>query len=347
MAGVHTERQLIVRVGLGATILLLLAAGAGFAYNDLSLRHYRRLHPAPGKLYPVDGYNMHLYCQGTGAPTILLEAGQGGDWTTWGPVQPGLEKITRTCSYDRAGLGWSDSRPGARDSNAIAEQLHRLIIAAQVQGPLLLVARSAGGLHARAYLHRYPQDIVGLVLIDASTPEQVERFPARVRANWDAYRRQLFWDRWLATFGVTRLRGRCGVGGWGASAPWSPADDDCFPVGLATARREAGDFTASAAETLRTGPFPSIPVLIFSQDPSLRTPGVPEAEQAETADIWNLLQEGLKNLSPHSRRIIVRGSPHHIEQYRPELLVAEISHLVQQLRGTALEMPNWGSTTTQ
>jgi pimeloyl-ACP methyl ester carboxylesterase len=342
----RTKRQLVARVGLGATILLTVVAGAGFAYNDLSVRHYRQLHPAPGKLYPVDGYQMHLYCVGTGSPTILLEAGQGGDWTTWGPVQPDVGKITRTCSYDRAGLGWSDSRPGARDSDAIAEQLHQLTLAANLQGPLLLVARSAGGLHARAYLDRYPQDIVGLVLIDASTPEQVERFPARVRASWDAYHRQLFWDRWLATFGVTRLRGKCGVGGWGASAPWSPADDDCFPLGLATARREAGDFTTSAAETLHTGPFPAIPVLIFSQDPSLRVPGTPDAEQAETAEIWNSLQEGLKRLSPRSRRIIARGSPHHIEQYRPELLIEEISRLVQQLRGAAPEAANWGSTTT-
>ena len=346
MAILRGKGRPISRVGIGAVLLLLAATAGGFAYNDLSIRHYRQLHPAPGKLYSVDGYQMHLYCTGTGEPTILLEAGQGGDWTTWGTVQPGLEKITRTCSYDRAGLGWSDSRPGARDSNAIAEQLHQLIEAAGLRGQLLMVARSAGGLHARAFLHRYPQDVAGLVLIDASTPEQVERFPARVRASWDAYHRQLFWDRWLATFGVTRLRGRCGVGGWGASAAWSPADDDCFPPGLATARREAGDFPASAAETLHTGPFPAIPVLIFSQDPSLRTPGVPEAEQAETAEIWNSLQEGLKNLSPRSRRIIAHDSRHHIEQYRPDLLVDEISHLVQQLRGTSPEPANWGSTTT-
>src|SRR5215472_6938469 len=235
MALLQPKAQLISRAGIGAVLLLLAAAAGGFAYNDLSIRHYRQLHPAPGKLYSVDGYQMHLYCTGTGEPTILLEAGQGGDWTTWGTVQPGLEKITRTCSYDRAGLGWSDSRPGARDSKAIAEQLHQLIEAAGLRGPLLMVARSAGGLHARAFLERYPQNVVGLVLIDASTPEQVERFPARVRASWDAYHRQLFWDRWLATFGVTRLRARCGVGGWGASAPWSPADDDCFPPGLVAA----------------------------------------------------------------------------------------------------------------
>ena len=346
MALLRGKAQIISRAGFGAVLLLLVAGAGGFAYNDLSIRHYRQLHPAPGKLYSVDGYEMHLYCTGTGEPTVLLEAGQGGDWTTWGTVQPGLEKITRTCSYDRAGLGWSDSRPGARDSKAIAEQLHQLLDAAGLRGQLLIVARSAGGLHARAFLDRYPQDVVGLVLIDASTPEQVERFPARVRAGWDAYHRQLFWDRWLATFGVTRLRGRCGVGGWGASAPWSPADDDCFPPGLATARREAGDFTASAAETLHTGPFPAIPVLILSQDPSLRTPGVPEAEQAETADIWNSLQEGLKNLSPRSRRIIARASHHHIEQDRPELVVEEISHLVQELRGRSPEPAHWGSTNT-
>ena len=232
---------------------------------------------------------MHLYCAGSGSPTVILEAGQGGDWTTWGLVQPGLEKITRTCSYDRAGLGWSDPRPGPRDSNAIAEQLHQLVVAADIRGPITIVARSAGGLHARAFLTRYPENVVGLVMVDASTPEQVEKFPARVQTGWNSFYRQLFWDRWLATFGVTRLRGKCGVGGWGASLPWSPADDDCFPLGIATGRREAGDFYTSAAEVQHTGPFPSIPILIMSQDPALRTPETPEAEQAETPEIWNSL----------------------------------------------------------
>lgn len=342
-------RSQIVRKRMLTSVLFLLSAlpAVGFLYNELSVRYYRHLHPPPGKLYVVDGYNMHLYCEGSGTPTILLEAGQGDDWTEWGKVQSDLAKVTRTCSYDRSGLGWSDARPGNRDSAAIADELHALLAVSGELGALLLVGRSAGGLHVRVFLSKYPENVVGLVLVDASTPEQVEEFPARVRAGWDQLRRQLFWNRWRAALGITRLLRRCGTGGIGASLPWSPADDDCVPGEIETARREARDFCLSASEARQTGPFPRLPILILSQDTSLRIPGTPEAQQAETAVIWNKLQEGLKRLSPRSRRIIAQGSPHHIESHRSELLVREVSRMALQVRGHYPEATNWQSTTIE
>jgi pimeloyl-ACP methyl ester carboxylesterase len=98
------------------------------------------------------------------------ESGLGDDARVWGKVQPELAKLTRVCSYDRSGLGWSDPRPGLRDSVTVANQLHGLLIAAGISGPVVLMGHSMAGCHMREYGSKYPGDIAGVVFVDAVTP---------------------------------------------------------------------------------------------------------------------------------------------------------------------------------
>ncbi|WP_084621399.1 alpha/beta fold hydrolase [Luteibacter yeojuensis] len=97
---------------------------------------------------------MHIYCAGSGSPTVVLEFGNGGDFTIWGKVQPALSRTTRTCSYDRAGFGWSEAQSGPRDASHIARQLKMLLNAAGIHEPIILVGHSAGGLYASARMGR-------------------------------------------------------------------------------------------------------------------------------------------------------------------------------------------------
>ena len=135
--------HIIRRIGLGLLGLVVVLGIAGAVWNALALRHYRGANPPPGKLYTVNGQPMHLYCTGTGAPTIVLESGRGEDFTVWAKVQPALSRTTRTCSYDRAGFGWSDAQPGVRDSDSIAGQLHALLLKAGIHTPVVLMGHSA------------------------------------------------------------------------------------------------------------------------------------------------------------------------------------------------------------
>ena len=89
-------------------LVCLLVVGTGTAYNALSLRHFRQIAGVPGRLFDMGGYSTHLYCTGTGSPTVLLSSGLGDDFTEWAKVQPVLSQQTRVCSYDRAGFGWSE-----------------------------------------------------------------------------------------------------------------------------------------------------------------------------------------------------------------------------------------------
>src|ERR1700740_2725174 len=109
--------RIIVRSFLSVIILL---AATGFIYENISEARDRRSNPMPGQLVDVGGYKMHIDCTGQGGPVVVLDAGLGDSYVSWHKVQPEIAKFTRVCSYDRAGLGYSDSSPNPRTSKVIA-----------------------------------------------------------------------------------------------------------------------------------------------------------------------------------------------------------------------------------
>jgi pimeloyl-ACP methyl ester carboxylesterase len=120
--------------------------------------------PAPlGKLVDVGGYRVHLYCTGTGSPTIVIVgAGYSFDW---GLVQPEVAKFTRVCSYDHSGIAWSDSGPKDSCSLRVSE-VHTALKSTGLAGPYVLVGHSLGGLVARVYAGQYPDEVAGIVFVD-------------------------------------------------------------------------------------------------------------------------------------------------------------------------------------
>jgi pimeloyl-ACP methyl ester carboxylesterase len=127
--------------------------------------------PAPGRLVDVGGRRLHLNCSGSGSPTVILEAGASAFALDWSLVQPGVARTNRVCSYDRAGLGWSDARPDVDTPARVVADLRRLLSAAGERPPLVLVGASWGGLYARLYLLDHAEDVAGLVLVDPSTED--------------------------------------------------------------------------------------------------------------------------------------------------------------------------------
>jgi len=158
-------------------VLILALAGLGAIYQATSEAGDRQAFPPIGELVDIGGRRLHLVCMGEGTPTVILEAGLGGTSTDWAWIQPEAAKATRTCAYDRAGMGWSDSGPAPRDAAAIVGDLNKLL-AATVEGPVVLAGHSYGGLYALAYAAAHPAEIGGVVLIDASHPNQWAGTPA-------------------------------------------------------------------------------------------------------------------------------------------------------------------------
>ena len=337
-------------VGFVAGGVLILAAAAGSAYNSLAARRLRAAHPPPGKLYSVGGHVMHLYCTGAGSPVIVAEPGLGDDWLGWQRVQPQLASVTRICSYDRAGLGWSDPRPGPRDALAIAGELHDLLQRAGITGPLVLMAHSAGGLYAREYAAKHQQQIAGLVLVDATPPESFDQVPgARTTPEqWQKLKRQVLWSRLRIATGIQRLTGRCRgypPRGLQAYRGWYDAEA-CRYSSIAAWMAEAEDFEKSGEKAAHTGPFGSLPILVISQDPDRPKAGWTDQEIAGNP-IWASLQENLKSLSLRSRRIIARGSGHRVQIDRPDVIVAAVTRMVLEIRGGEPPATAYGSTIVQ
>jgi len=121
------------------------------------------------------GRRLNLYCTGKGSPTVVFDSGVGGETVGWALVQPEIAKHTRACSYDRAGTGFSD--PGTRTGTSanIVDDLHRLLAAAAIAPPYILVGHSYGGMNVRHYKNHYPSEVVGMVLVDPSHEDWSER----------------------------------------------------------------------------------------------------------------------------------------------------------------------------
>jgi len=325
--------ELLARIGTTIVLLCLLAGGGGVAYNALSIRHYRRVAGVPGKLYNIGGYSMHLYCTGEGSPAIVLSSGLGDDFTGWAKVQPALSRHTKVCSYDRAGFGWSESRPGVQDANAISSQLHQLIEAAAVQRPFVLVGHSISGIYLRSYAAHYPGDVAGLVFVDGATPLQDDRIPKELLKLQEDQRRQMPWQKLLMTLGWYRLRGVCTSisPGFEAYSVWIKADS-CIPSQMDAMENELDAERASGEETIHAGPFGNLPILILSRDPNVLAPNCPAAVSKANSIAWSRMQEEAKGLSGQNRRIIAKGSDHYIQNDRPDLVNREIYSFVAMIR---------------
>jgi pimeloyl-ACP methyl ester carboxylesterase len=332
-----------------AALVLVGCLTASSLFNLLYLHHLKAHYPVPGNFYKVNDRTMHLYCSGAGSPTVLIEPGIGNSWLDWQKVQPELAKTTRVCTYDRAGLGWSETQPGPRDAVNIASQLQQLLQQAGEPGPFVLLGASAGGFYIREFYARYPDQIVGIVFSDASIPEQIWAIPNR--EDTDAKRKQrhrtAMWQWIREASGWERIRGRCEATlgpGMEAYANFGRAES-CRPAYSTTWLGEADGFSAAGEQAAQTHCCDQLPLLIISQDPDRPKPGWDAASIAANP-IWNRLQENLKTLSPHSRRIIARGSGHHVMFDRPDVIIAATRQLVTEIRQNTYDPQN-GTTVVQ
>jgi pimeloyl-ACP methyl ester carboxylesterase len=137
--------------------------------------------PGPlGKLVDIGGYRLHLYCTGRGRQTVLLSPG-GGDFSfDWYLVQQRVSVFTRVCSYDRADSAWSDPGPQPRTMRQEAYDLNLALHRAKERGPYILVGHSLGGLVMRIFAERYPETAVGMVLVDATSPDTTLGYNGRL-----------------------------------------------------------------------------------------------------------------------------------------------------------------------
>ena len=175
--------------------VLLFGVLAGVTFQSISNALERRRYPHPGRLVEVGNHQLHLYCVGEGLPTVVLEAPAGGLSMTWAWVQDEVASTTRVCSYDRAGLGWSEASDGRYDPMRAADDLHALLQRSGEHAPVILAGQEYGAALARLYADRFPREVAGLVLVDDPSERAGLDGSVRTAAAWP----------WLARVGLLRV----------------------------------------------------------------------------------------------------------------------------------------------
>lgn len=323
------EQWLVFSLGI-LTISLLV----GMIYQIVSQAADRRKYPPPGQRVDIGGFRLHLNCIGQGTPTVVMDAGAGAPSISWGLVSSELAKFTRVCTYDRAGFGWSDANLSAsRTSQQSVDELHLLLTQAEINPPYLLVGHSLGGINMRLYASQYPEEVVGLVLVDSShenqmTPELWKRITIM---SW-AY--QVL--RIVSYVGVVRLIGEMNLlpilktlkrdiqkYPLAVQALFDTFKSFCYrPDYWATASGEFANIKESFEGVQSVTSLGSLPLIVLSQ-------GSQDSQMSdERFQRWEALQLDLTKLSSNSQRIVAENSGHLIPLDQPELVVNVVRQLI-------------------
>ncbi len=253
------------------------------------------------QLVNIGSHRLEVVRAGTGSPTLVFEAGLGDTWEDWKPVWQQASQLSSVILYSRSGLGRSEPGPGDHSARTEMTELHQLIDSLHVQRPVILVARSYGGLLSRLYVSMYPHDVAGLVLVDGTHEQQVKRwgqidpkYPEQFRVYFDSVMKTM--------------------------KPGAERDET-----RETVRIQA----AGTVEGLT--PLPDIPIAVLtSMKPSSHPTYVNQTVRGH--DLWRAMHEEWAERSRYAEHIATVRSGHAIQEDQPELVIDAIRFVLDRVR---------------
>ena len=307
---------------LGRVVVLVTALIlAGTIYELVAEAADIQAYPPLGQMVDVGGYRLHINCIGTGSPTVVIDAGLGGWSLTWNSVQEEVAKTTRICTYDRAGMGYSEASPLPRTAQQFAIELHTLLERANISGPYVLVGHSLGGLTVRIFVHDYPTEVAGVVLIESMNPRQMGQ-PQTEIAPQASYQPSAFsLPFFLGRIGLVRVLAEP-LGLIQNLPAQTQSAYAAFAVTPRTVQEWVDEFTSvqvSLAQANAVSSFGDLPLIVLT------------AALNQQAD-WQTMQTELLPLSSNSQQMFADKSGHNMEIDQPEAAVAAIVSMISQLR---------------
>lgn len=308
--------------GLAIAALGLTAlAGSGALYEAIASRFDAA--PATGQLVDVGGHSLYIACEGNGQPTIVMDAGLGGSSLDWILVQSQLAQSARVCVYDRAGMGRSEPGPLPRSPGRIAEELHRLLDSAGIEGPYLLVGHSLAGKHVRMFAAAYPDDVAGMVLIDARSERMDLDASAAERDGMNSAL-----NARALLYAVTRQLGLVRL--FGASLTEAPklSPDAAHQLILRETQPSAiratvdeGLARAADDDALSATTLGNLPLVV-----------VASSDNMSTLARWPDAQEGLARLSSRGRLVVAEPSSHYVQFDQPGVVIDAVLSVLADAR---------------
>lgn len=321
--GSGSIRRLLLRSAVGVVCGAVALVAWGTLYEAASSAGDASTYPATGRWVEVDGHDLYLECRGEGSPTVVMDAGLGGSSLDWSLVQSDIAAKTRVCSYDRAGMGRSESGPLPRTPARLAGELHTLLEKGGLPGPYVLVGHSLAGKTIRLFAAAHPDEMAGLVLVDARSEYVDGLLPASEAGTFGAaLQAQGLLYSVARRIGLARAFAITLVG------------EDAVPPAIATQmvlqKTEPGAIEATTAEglartaddvTLATAMLGSLPLVVIAADASL-------------ADLpnWREAQERMAGLSTRGRLVVAAQSSHDVQLNQPTVVVDAIGSVVADVR---------------
>jgi pimeloyl-ACP methyl ester carboxylesterase len=298
----------------------------------------------PGQLVDIGGYRLHLNCTGNGSPTVLLEYGSTGNTMVWTLVQHELAKVSRVCSYDRAYEGWSDAGPGPQSMHQQVYEVHTLLRAAHIDPPYILVGWSLGGMIDRLYADEYPNEVIGVVLVDATHEDiafgdkpfrrmfagkpipPVQTMKSNPPVPLTADEQKQFEVRKARKLQESKAPPEYP---WNKLSPdelalWRFADTNSKPVSSTNGRQEGwlSEEFEQIHESRKTHPHPlgNIPLIVLAAGKGERNAHEP-ARAAELKD--------METLSTNSAQFVDENSGHGIPLENPDLVTSSVQAVIR------------------
>jgi pimeloyl-ACP methyl ester carboxylesterase len=325
---------------LRSIAIIILLAIVGVGYQLLGMMTDREQFLPPGELVDVGDYRLHLYCTGKGSPTVVLDA-MGLGWSVyWTKIQPAIAEVTRVCSYDRAGFGWSDTGPLPRTGERMAAELHQLLARGGIGGPYLLVGHSLGGFVARLYRHAHPSEVAGIVLVDAGHEAQFGQEPFQKFAAPGKFVFPIV--RGMTAVGLTRL-----LFSLEKLPPLFTTQESSVPPDVRpllrfgwmqsryfkTMAEEGAALEATGMLAVRTGSLGDLPVTVVTASGPTWWPDLPpNLDPVAFREMWLRLQSQLTTLSTESRQVFADHSSHFVNFDQPEVIVAAVRQMIDRVR---------------
>jgi pimeloyl-ACP methyl ester carboxylesterase len=325
------------RIGAGLLALVVAAVATGSAYEMWSRYRAREAFPPRGALVDIGERRIHLDCRGTGTPVVVFESGLDIYGSlSWSRVQDAVTETTRACSYDRAGIMWSDRSPRSSHGSAAADDLHKALHAAHENGPYVLVGHSLGGPYAMTFTKRFADEVAGLVFVDASHPDQRQRIEQATGQPVAQPDTGLRIGAALAWSGLPRLLAP-DIGYPNAPAGTNAAMAAYLPTSLPALRDElaALDGTLAEAGTFRAlgdRPLVVLTAAAPAEDFELAAMQLTREQGRRMQATWLDLHDDEASWSTRGRQVRLEDAHHYIQFDRPDAVVDAIRDVVTAVR---------------
>ena len=329
-------KQWIRYITLSLLGFIVFATIVGSIYETIGRRNAAQDFPPPGKMVDIGGRRIQLDCRGTGSPVVVFESGLDilGS-LSWSTTQDTIAETTRACSYSRAGIMWSDPRVGPQNGKTIAEDLHTVLTLAGERPPYVLVGHSLGGPYITTFTKYFGMDVAGLVFVDASHPEQVQRFKALINKvpSMMLYKTGAL----LAWAGVVRVAKPLlrGLPNQPAQAVQAVAAYASTSLGATLKELDAFDQTLAEAGTIRQLGDRPLFVLTAMAPLSAKVLGAmkltPE-QGRQYKEIWKEMHDDEASWSTSSQHQLVTDAEHYIQFDRPDHVTAAVLSVVNSVR---------------